>query len=172
MARDIEEPAYRLVRNYGSFEVRDYAPQIVARTQVAGSFKGSLNEGFRRLARFIFGGNAQGTSIAMTAPVAQVAAPSGWFVTFSMPSAYDLSSLPRPSDARVALEQVPARRMAVLRFSGWVDQEKREKRERELRDALRREGLEPEGPAILAQYDPPWRLPFLRRNELQVPLVN
>jgi len=170
MASDIEEPKYTLVRKYADFEVRDYLPHVVARTRMSGDYRDSLGGGFQRLAKFIFGGNAQRASIAMTAPVATTTAGNDWFVTFSMPSAYSMQTLPRPNDARVELLEVGAQRMAVLTFSGWVSEEKMKDRERTLRRELAREGLRPTGPAVLAQYNPPWTLPFLRRNEIQLAL--
>lgn len=171
MANDIEEPKYTLVRKYAEFEVRDYAPHVVARTKMSGSYRDSLGGGFQRLAKFIFGGNTQRASIAMTAPVASSHAGNDWFVTFSMPSAYSMQTLPRPNDSRVELVEVPAQRTAVLSFSGWVSQDKMNDKEQALRRELVRAGVEVRGAAVLAQYNPPWTLPFLRRNEIQIPIA-
>jgi len=171
MANDIEEPKYTLVRKYAEFEVRDYAPHVVARTKMSGSYRDSLGGGFQRLAKFIFGGNTQRASIAMTAPVASTHAGNDWVVTFSMPSAYSMQTLPRPNDRRVELVEVPAQRTAVLSFSGWVSQDKMNDKEQALRRELARAGIEVRGAAVLAQYNPPWTLPFLRRNEIQIPVA-
>lgn len=168
MASDIEEPKYELVRKYETFEVRDYAAHVVARTKVGTDYKESMSAGFRRLAGFIFGGNARGSSIAMTAPVASTMSGSQWTVTFSMPSAYSMQTLPKPNDSRVELVEVKAQRVAVLSFSGWVGHDKMLEKEKLLREALGRAGLKAQGTAVLAQYNPPWTLPFLRRNELQL----
>jgi len=171
MANDIEEPKYTLVRKYAEFELRDYAPHVVARTKMSGSYRDSLGGGFQRLAKFIFGGNTQRASIAMTAPVASTHAGNDWFVTFSMPSAYSMQTLPRPNDSRVELVEVPAQRTAVLSFSGWVSQDKMNDKEHALRSELARARIETRGAAVLAQYNPPWTLPFLRRNEIQIPVA-
>ncbi len=170
MASEIEEPKYTLVRKYPSFEVRDYASHVVARTKLGSDYKQSLGAGFRRLAGFIFGGNAGHASIAMTAPVASSVVGNQWVVTFAMPSAYSIQTLPKPDDARVELVEVPAQRTAVLSFSGWVGHEKMMDKERSLRGELERARLKSRGPAVLAQYNPPWTLPFLRRNEIQIAL--
>jgi len=170
MASDIEEPSFSRVHAYEEFEVRDYAPHVIAQTKLSGSYRESLGAGFRRLANFIFGGNTSGASIAMTAPVGSMSTGQGWTVTFSMPSAYTMQTLPRPRDGRVELVEVPARRVAVLKFSGWVSHDKMQAKEKLLREQLAREGLRATGPAVLAQYNPPWTLPFLRRNEILIPV--
>ncbi|MBX9745519.1 MAG: heme-binding protein, partial [Hyphomonadaceae bacterium] len=96
----VEEPLWILVHRDGPFEIRDYAATVIAETEVSGERGSAINEGFRRLARFIFGGNELSRSIAMTAPVAQrrdgeriaMTAPvtqtrseRAWIVTFYMP---------------------------------------------------------------------------------------
>jgi hypothetical protein len=111
-ARAVEEPQWTLVHRDGPFEVRDYARTVVAETEVPGERGLAINEGFRRLARFIFGGNEPNSSVAMTAPVAQrqseariaMTAPvartgseSAWTVTFYMPPGSTLDAMPRPS---------------------------------------------------------------------------
>jgi hypothetical protein len=171
MASEIEEPKYELVRTHAGFEVRDYAAHVVARTKLGSDYQQSLSAGFQRLSGFIFGGNARGSSIAMTAPVASTVSNDQWVVTFAMPAAYSLTTLPKPNDARVELVEVPPQRAAVLSFSGWVSRDKMLAKERVLREQLAASGLAPEGPAVLAQYDPPWTLPFLRRNEIQIAIA-
>lgn len=187
----IEEPRFESVRRSGDFELRRYAPMIVAETFVPGDLSEASGEGFRVIAGYIFGNNVsvRGTGsekVAMTAPVTMEAAPEkiamtapvtmdavatgGYRMHFVMPSAYTLETLPRPLDARVRLREIPAQRMAVVRFSGFAGEGKVRERTNELLDWLRSEGLQPAGSPQLARYDPPWTLPFLRRNEVMVPL--
>ncbi len=181
-----EEPAFTLVLKDGSFEVRDYGATVVAEVTVTGSQDRASNQGFRILAGYIFGGNTRRQSIAMTAPVAQrrvseniaMTAPvsqtssaSGWTVRFTMPSGYTLETLPVPNDSRITLRDEPGQRMAVIRFSGIADARQVERRSAELEQQLQTRGLEPTGPISLAQYDPPWTLWFLRRNEVMVPIA-
>ena len=137
VAHAVEEPQWTLVHRDGAFEVRDYAPTVVAETEASGDRASSINEGFRRLARFIFGGNTPNQSIAMTAPVAQrqggeriaMTAPVAqarsadrWIVTFYMPPGSTLESMPRPLDDTVELREITSRRVAVLRFGGLATQ--------------------------------------------------
>jgi hypothetical protein len=186
-AMAVEEPQYRIERDYGTFEVRVYEPVIVAETVVTGEFGDGTNEGFRRLAGYIFGGNdggrkiamtapvgaepAKGTTIAMTAPVGAEKGTDGWTVTFTMPSSFTMKSLPVPDDGRVRLREVPARRVAAVRFSGTWGAEKFEASARKLASDVKQAGLVPaDGPPVFARYDPPWTPWFMRRNEVLLPL--
>ena len=128
-----EEPSYTVERRIGDVEIRRYGSRIAAETTIDANEEAARNEGFRRLARYIFGGNKGGKKIAMTAPVAQeqgqkiamtapVAAQRGatgqWVIRFFMPSAQTMDTLPTPNDERVRLVHLPGEQMAVLRFSG------------------------------------------------------
>lgn len=174
-AAAIEEPRFETLRQAGDFELRLYAPMIVAETTVRGDLARASSDGFRIIAGYIFGNNvssrgAGSEKVAMTAPVTMEAgATAGYRMHFVMPSAYTLETLPRPRDDRVRLRVIPAQRMAVVRFSGVAGEDKVLERTNELLDWLRTEGLNPAGPSQLARYDPPWTLPFLRRNEVMVP---
>lgn len=113
--------------------------------------------------------------IAMTAPVAM--RPAGatgngvagsWVVSFTMPRAWTLATLPVPNDPLVTLREEPARTVAALRFSGFWSEEKFFEKERELRAALAGSAWQIVGPAESARYNPPWTPWFLRRNEVQL----
>lgn len=183
--RRVEEPSYTVERRDGDFEVRRYAPRVVAETEVTGSRDDASREGFRRIAGFIFGGNHRRARIAMTAPVTQRAAGERiamttpvsqrgegdrWTVAFTMPSANTLHSLPTPDDARVALRLVPEQRVAVVRFANATSDATVRDRTEALRRWAAEHGLRVEGEAELNRYDPPWTPPFLRRNEVWVAL--
>ena len=166
MALAIEEPDYEILENLGSVEIRHYPPVIQAVTELAGPASSSV--GFRRLAGYIFGGNAEAQSISMTAPVAETLGVSHPQMAFTMPGLYSLDQLPLPDDSRVVLRQVESRTVAVTRFSGWATSARVARFEMELRDSLASLGIDVEGGATLNQYNPPWTLPFLRRNEIML----
>ncbi|WP_395645443.1 SOUL family heme-binding protein [Terricaulis sp.] len=185
-ARAVEEPHWALVHRAGAFEIRDYAPAVVAETEVSGARDAAINAGFRRLARFIFGGNEPNREIAMTAPVvqrqsgeriamstpvAQARSNDAWMVTFYMPNGSTLADMPRPLDASVALRETPARRIAVLRFSGLATQRNLDSHAEALRRRVAEQGGHAIGPLTYAFYDPPWTLPWLRRNEVMLELA-
>ena len=180
----VEEPAYKQVLGEGAFELRDYPALVAAEVTVAGDQKEAAGKGFRLLAGYIFGANKRRQSIAMTAPVAQQAAsekiamtapvaqtqgPTGtWMVRFTMPSAYSLQTLPVPDDSRVNLRNIPPARCAVLRFSGLAQPADVGDKSKELLALVKSHGLRAIGPVALAQYNPPWTLWFMRRNEVMI----
>lgn len=181
----IEEPTYEVVEQGEDFEIRRYAPRIVAMTKVEGSARTASNRGFRILANYIFGANVSQTEIAMTAPVGQQPnqeiamtapveqRPAGkeWVITFTMPSEYTLETLPRPVDKRVEIRQLPAQRYAAIRFNGAPDAATVARRKKALSQRVADAGLPIAGEPVYARYDPPWTIPFLRRNEILVPLA-
>jgi hypothetical protein len=109
-----------------------------------------------------------GEKIAMTAPVGQTREGAAWKVRFTMPAEYTMATLPRPNNESVKLAATPPKRMAAIRFSGVADGEGLAENEAKLRDYLRAHGLQPKGAAQYAFYDPPWTLPWNRRNEVMV----
>ena len=108
--------------------------------------------------------------IAMTAPVNQQRAGDKWVVSFLMPAEYTMQTLPEPTDPAVRLREVPARKMAAVRYSGTWSQKRYEKQRTGLEEFIENQGLEIMGEAIFARYDPPFQLPFLRRNEVLIPV--
>ena len=178
-----EEPSYTVERRVGDVEIRRYGSRIAAETTIDANEEAARNEGFRRLARYIFGGNKgskkiamtapvaqeQGQKIAMTAPVAAQRSSTGtWVIRFFMPSDKTMDSLPTPNDERVRLVHVPGEQMAVLRFPGLAKPEVVTARTEELLKALRDNGVYAAGEPVTWFYDPPWTIPFRRRNEVAV----
>ena len=185
-----EEPAFTEVGRAGAVEIRTYGERIAAETVVSGSSEAARNRGFQRLAGYIFGGNTDRSSIAMTAPVAQTAdaaapgrsqniamtAPVAqgatgqdrWTIQFFMPSEYTLATLPVPRDPSVVLTVVPAETYAVLRFSGLGSARTVAEKQAELEAALTGSPWASAGDPVVWFYDPPWTLPPLRRNEVAV----
>lgn len=180
----IEEPVYRVVRSHSGFEVRDYAPYVVAEVTVPGPEAEAGNQGFRILAAYIFGKNAGQQSIAMTAPVTQAAEPvkiamtapvtqsaiaAGFVVQFTMPTAYTLETLPRPLDEQIRLVGMPATRYAVIRFSGFWSDANYQEHLRQLQALMTEQSLIATGAPIYARYNAPFVPWFLRRNEIWIP---
>jgi len=172
LARGTEQASYTVLMTQGAFELRQYAPMVVAETVVeTGDFDDASNEGFRRLAGFIFGKNRTRGNIPMTAPVTMESGPGGWVMQFVMPSEYSMETLPQPVDPRVTLRPLAGRRMAALRFSGRGSDAQMQEKEAALRQLLDRSSMRPSGRAIYARYNAPMVPPFLRRNEVLVPLM-
>lgn len=179
---NVEHPDYKLVTSKGDIEVRDYSPMILAEVVVSGERKQAISEGFKILADYIFGNNTSNKKMemtapvtnepsekmAMTAPVMQEQSTDQWIVRFVMPKKYSFESLPKPNSKDVILIPLPARRFAVIRFSGLANDENIKQHTKELESYILTEKLQPIGEAILAFYNPPWTLPFLRRNEVMI----
>lgn len=178
----VEKPAYRVLAKHDDYEIREYAPYIVAETRVSGGQRRADNSGFRILAGYIFGNNvASGVAtrqraapekIAMTAPVISEAVDeSDYWYRFIMPSKYTLETLPTPNDKSIVLREVPARVVAVRRFSGRWREESFDKHRTSLERALLRDGLEPVGAPLLARYNAPFVPGLMRRNEVMFELA-
>ena len=174
MAQSVNEPPYNLVKNEPPFEVRDYGVLTVAETVIEGDFDVAGSLGFRRVAGYIFGKNqnAKGESekIAMTAPVTMEAQNQQWRMHFVMPQGMALGSLPKPVDASVQLRELPAQRMAAVRFSGLTTAASIESQTQLLKDWLGRNNLAFHDRPQLARYNDPFTLPWNRRNEILIPL--
>lgn len=162
IANATEEPAWTLVHTWGDVEVRHYEPVAQARTMT------SENAGFRTLARYISGGNKPAQEISMTAPVERSLSSETNYMAFYMPEKMTLESLPQPNDNSVTLHEIAARTVAVMRFSGRATNESVQENVQALLASLASRGIEPLGEVTLAQYNPPWTLPWNRRNEVMV----
>ncbi|KUJ84191.1 heme-binding protein [Microbulbifer sp. ZGT114] len=187
IAMAIEEPEYAVIEQSKPFELRAYQPKIVAEVQVTGSMDEASGRGFKLLADYIFGNNTARTGgnekiamtapvgmepesekISMTAPVSMEQSGGQWRVSFVMPSQYTMETLPRPNNQAVTLREIPETNYAVIRFSGLAGEDKIARKTAELIEWMDEKGLEPTGQPELARYNPPWTLPFLRRNEVMI----
>jgi hypothetical protein len=185
-ASAIETPRYQVERSAewkgDAIEIRGYAPYIVAETVVeAESLKEASNQGFRRLAAYIFGENRTrekmdmtapvgSEKMAMTAPVGTVSEGGRYTISFVMPSKYTLETLPMPIDTQITIRQIPARRVAAITFSGFWSESNFSERTEKLRSWLKSEGLEAASIPQIARYNMPLTPWFLRRNEVLVDL--
>lgn len=186
-AMAIEVPEYRVLEQDGAFEIRAYSSYLIAETEVEAGFMNAGNIAFGRLFRYISGANAaqteiamtapveqasQGEKIAMTAPVEQAKGDGVYRVGFIVPRKYNRDTVPKPTDPRVIIREVPPRTVAVWRYSGrWTEENFRE-HEQDLRRALQARSLKPASgdSAIIARYDAPFIPWFMRRNEVLIPL--
>jgi len=179
---NVEQAKYEVIESHGSIEVRDYAPMIVAEAEVSGERKEAINKGFRIIADYIFGNNAPkqnvemtapvmqqpSEKIAMTAPVIQEGTANSWKVRFVMPASYSLDTLPKPNNDAVKIQQIEGKRFAVIRFSGMADEVSLKEHADALNAFIKQKGFNTFSSATYAFFNPPWTLPFLRRNEVMV----
>jgi hypothetical protein len=184
-----EEPKFESLRKEDNVEIRRYVPVIVAETTVDGDMDSASSRGFQLIAGYIFGNNeriamtapvvaeAQSSAekIAMTAPVSiepqnadgsKMAGAQRWRIHFVMPSQYTLATLPNPLNPQVQLREIPAKTFATLTYSGINTESTVQEKTDQLLDWLKTQQIETIGKPQLARYNPPWTLPFLRRNEI------
>ena len=190
-AMAIEEPKYEVRTSQAPFELRHYAPTLIAQTIVDGDMDEASNKGFRLIADFIFGNNLaanseqaakiamtapvtvepQSSKIAMTAPVTiepQLGSTQQWRVHFVMPSQYTLANIPKPKNSAVTLHELPSKYFVVHRYSGFNTVARVQEKTDEALAWARQQSLKVVGTPQLSRYDPPWTLPMFRRNEIMV----
>ena len=184
LSNAIEEPAYEVIRTLDDVEVRQYAPYLVAEVRIDADAGEAGNLAFPILAGYIFGKNKGEKKFEMTAPVTQVAVPQrlemtapvtqtavpgatgSYLIQFVLPKGVALASAPEPIDPRVILREVPASRVAVIRYSGWWTEANYAEHLARLRSVLKAAGVNPTGEPVFSRYNPPFMPWFLRRNEI------
>jgi len=190
-AMAIEEPHYEVRLSQAPFELRHYAPTLIAQTIVEGDMDAASNKGFRLIADFIFGNNLaagseqaakiamtapvtvepQSSKIAMTAPVTiepQRGSAQQWRIHFVMPSQYTLANIPKPKNSAVTLHELPNKYFVVHRYSGFNTVARVQEKTEEALAWAKQQSLKVVGTPQLSRYDPPWTLPMFRRNEIMV----
>jgi hypothetical protein len=185
-----EEPRFSIIEKSEPFELRSYAPQLIAEVKVEGDLDTASSQGFRLIAAFIFGQNqvsekismtapvaietAQSTKIAMTVPVGIEASKdsakgvSQWVFSFVMPSEYTMATLPKPLNPLVSIRELPAQRRAAITFSGFYNEAKVLEKTKALEDWIKSKQWQSIGNPQFARYNPPWSIPFMRRNEILI----
>jgi hypothetical protein len=185
-AQGYEQPAYEIIADRDGYEIRAYAPYLVAETTVPGDMDEAGSQAFRILAGYIFGNNvkagftagpdAPSEAMNMTIPVTSFPVRSDTeqaqqTFQFVLERSYSMQTLPRPTDERVNIRQLPAQKLAVLRYSGRTTEKNFAKHKSELLRFLQRDGIETDGQARAAVYNGPFTLPFMRRNEVLIPVA-
>jgi len=185
-----EEPKFSIIEKSEPFELRTYAPQLVAEVKVEGDLDTASSQGFRLIAAFIFGQNqvsekismtapvaietAQSTKIAMTVPVGIEASKDSakgvnqWVFSFVMPSEYTMATLPKPLNPLVSIRELPAQKRAAITFSGFYNEAKVLEKTKALEEWIKSKQWQAIGNPQFARYNPPWSIPFMRRNEILI----
>jgi hypothetical protein len=181
-----EEPKFKIILKDDKIEIREYAPKIIAQVKVFGDFDDASSKGFKILADYIFGNNKSkdgNSKIEMTAPVEMESLPqkinmtkplltegndNTWIVSFIMPNEFTLATLPKPNNKSIKILSLPIQKYAVIVFSGLVRESSYLEKEKLLNQFIEKEKLKTFGEIKIARYNPPWTLPFFRRNELMI----
>jgi hypothetical protein len=182
--RTEEQPPYTVVDRVAAVEIRRYGARLAAKIEIeAGDERRPANAAFRALARYFGGANrtkpARGAAsgrhgserLDMTAPVQMTRGGARTVMRFFMPKGYTRDTAPEPADRRVRVVAVPEETLAVLRFSGRMRASAFATQAETLAAALEGSSWIVSGDPAALIYDPPWTLPFLRRNEVAVPVA-
>lgn len=179
--KGLEAPRYKVVRRWaagdgaldGEVELRAYEPFSVVRKAMGrdGGFSTEKSaEGFNALAKYLFGGNQESTSMAMTMPVEIETKGDGESsMAFVLPRA-NSKAPPVPNAAELTLDNVPAKLVAVKAFPGIATEEEVERQLLLLRTAIEADGsTKPlDDGYTLLQYNAPYTVPWRRRNEVAI----
>ncbi|KAJ9185303.1 hypothetical protein P3X46_004955 [Hevea brasiliensis] len=190
----VETPEYEVIQSTSEYEIRKYAPLVLAEfTYDPSLFKGDKDGGFMVLANYIGAvGNPQNTKpekiamtapvitksggekIAMTAPVVTKEGAGGEkMVTmqFLLPAKYKKAEeAPKPTDERVVIREEREKKYGVVKFGGVATDKVVEEKVEKLKKSLERDGAKVNGDFVLARYNPPWTLPPFRTNEVMIPI--
>ena len=167
---NIETPQYKVIKNIGEVEIRQYPKMIVAQTTLRDTaMDKSMNNGFRTIAGYIFGGNDSNQKIAMTAPVVMKMGDTATMY-FVMPKQYKKDELPKPSSNKVKILEEGEKTLAVITYSGFSSAEKVETYRQKLATILNQQNIKTVGPFMYMGYNAPWDI-IKRRNEVAVEVV-
>ncbi|XP_075513134.1 heme-binding-like protein At3g10130, chloroplastic isoform X1 [Primulina tabacum] len=190
---DLETVEFKVLNRTDQYEIREVESFFIAQTTMPGKFGfdfAGASQSFNVLAEYLFGKNTDGKQMEMTTPVftrrvksegtkmemttpvitKRDDIPDKWTMSFVMPSKYG-ADLPLPKDSSVTIKEVPKKIIAVVAFSGFVTDQEVKRRESSLRTSLKNDSRFriKEGASVeVAQYNPPFTLPFSRRNEISL----
>ncbi len=163
-----ERQPYEVIRKEKDFEIRHYPSATMAKiTSTASSYKELGSAGFRKLAGYIFGGNAANTQIAMTSPVHMDIDSSSSTMSFVMPAQYNVTNLPKPDNAEVSIETVAEEYVAAITFGGFASDADIQKYSAQLAQALQKANISYDGNFRFLGYNPPFQM-VDRTNEIIV----
>ena len=163
---------YVTVEKNDSFEVRRYERLVFVSTPMSEGLDSAYGP-FRKLFDYISGNNKNTEKIAMTAPVfLDQLEQTTETMSFVLPANFSLSTTPLPKDTAVKLSELRDSMFAVVSFSGFLNQSSILTHRAKLQNWIKERGFKIIGEPKAAGYNPPFTLPFLRRNEILIPIEN
>lgn len=169
--------SYSIIQKIEDVEIRQYSSRLVAEVNNIETD----NEAFRILFRYISGQNKSKQNISMTAPVEvgknstkiAMTAPvetnksegEGFNMRFFLPSSLTIDNAPLPKDARIKINILPEETFAAITYSGFNSNKSFNKQTDKLLNILKNSNWKQTSPPSFLGYDPPFAIPFLRKNE-------
>ncbi len=183
-----ELPPYKVISSQEAFEIREYAPQLVAEVTTTGDRDDAVGDGFKILAGYIFGDNSpkekiamttpvtqlqeinqeKGVTIAMTSPVTQIPDGKKWRVRFGMPKKHTMETLPKAQNENIRFLTTLPQKMAVIKFTGRMNDDTIADHRKKLEAWVKSQELTVVGIPQISYYDDPFTFPWNRRNEVQI----
>lgn len=167
--KNIEKYPYKVVKNYGDFEIRVYEASLFTSVKLSSNtYKETSSKGFSILAGYIFGGNNKNEKIAMTSPVAMTI-DDATTMMFLVPKKYTKETLPKPNNDDIEFTEMPAKKVAAITFNGWANDDKIKDYKEKLRAVLDKNGIKYTANFYFLGYNAPFEL-LNRKNEVIVEL--
>ena len=171
-----ERQKFKVLEDFDGFELREYAPCVIAEINVADDYNGATSKAFGSLFRYISGGNQTSEKIAMTAPVIssthETIASRRWNISFVMPAGTTLADLPEPQQSQVTLRALAAEKCLAISFRGRASTSVCARKEADLRAFARGNGYELSSETRICRFDPPFKPGFLHYNEIVIPVAS
>lgn len=185
----IDEPAYTVELTTDSYEIRRYSPYSVCSTAIDSEVSDtnmdllSTGRSFNTLASYIFGENSKkeetavdssdqdtvitkisnGEKLTMTTPVII----GSGAMSFVLPKYVNVESAPVPNSDKVFLRDMPSELIAVRTFTGIATEGEVNRQKALLEDSLLIDNIVYDNLSFrVYQYNPPYTVPWVRRNEV------
>ena len=156
-----EQLKYQTIDVNEIYEIRKYSDRLVIETETS-----NQNSSFRKLFNYISGSNEKNQEIKMTAPVTQIEKNGNMTMQFYLPSEFDESNVPNPSNSEVKILNMKGGYFAAITYSGRASDKNFLKHKEILENQLKEDNIKILSPPIRATYNSPFTLPMLRRNEV------
>ena len=145
-------------------EIREYKDLVLATISTK---EESQNNNFRTLFKFISGENEKDQEIKMTTPVFQENIKNQESMSFVMPDRFNKGNLPKPKNQNIKIELLKNTKFIAIKFSGRAVDKNFNKYQKILENTIEENSLEADlTNPINAYYNPPWTIPFFKRNEV------
>ena len=155
-----EEANYEVMKKNEIYEIRKYSDRLVIEAEIS-----NQGSSFRKLFKYISGDNENNEEIKMTTPVTQIEKKGNMTMQFYLPSRFNKSNTPNPSNSDIKILNIKGGYYAVIIYSGRASDKNFIKHKNILENELKKDDISILGSPIKATYNNPFTLPLLRRNE-------
>ena len=155
-----EEANYEVMKKNEIYEIRKYSDRLAIEAEIS-----NQGSSFRKLFKYISGDNENNEEIKMTTPVTQIEKKGNMTMQFYLPSRFNKSNTPNPSNSDIKILNIKGGYYAVIIYSGRASDKNFIKHKNILENELKKDDISILGSPIKATYNNPFTLPLLRRNE-------